>query len=156
MGMGTAVSEPSADDRLAWYELDQLRLEVESRKLKRPWELVLRDDGRYAWEGGNVSDGWRGVRTPQRNVRLIYPSGFPSRFIEARIDPDPPRELWGAYGAHVNVDGSACYVNADGWSPQDTVVEALSLLKIWWWNYYWINESNRQGLHWPARGRVEL
>jgi hypothetical protein len=154
--MGIAVSEPSGEDRYVWYELDGLRLELERRKLRRPWNLVLNDDGRYTWEGGRLSDKWRGVRTPQRTVRLIYPYGFPARFIEARIVPDPPRELWGAYGAHVNVDGSACYVNADGWSPQDTVADALSLLKIWWWNYYWINESDRQDLKWPRHGRVEV
>jgi hypothetical protein len=154
--MGGAVSELSADEHLSWYELDGPRLEMERRKLKRPWKLVLDEDGRYAWEGGTVSDKWRGTRTPERSVRLIYPRGFPARFIEARIDPDPPQDLWGAYGAHVNVDGSACYVNADGWSPQDTVVEALALLKIWWWNYYWINEADRKGLRWPQRGRVEI
>lgn len=147
------MSEPPAESSLRWYQIDQARFEHESRRLKPPWRLERQSDGRYAWIGGEISKTRAGRHTELRPARLIYPTGFPARFIEARIEPDPPSEFWGAYGTHVNADGSACYVNADGWSPQDTVQKALELFETWWWNYYWIVEK-KVDVAWPPRGAV--
>lgn len=149
------MSELRGDAGLAWYELDSDRLQHESRQLKRPWRLTKEPDDRYAWEGGSVQKRHRGKLAPERRVRLIYPSGFPARFIEARLEPDIAEEHWGLLGVHVNADGSACYVNADGWSPQDTVRTALSLLEGWWWHYYWLVERGIGG-EWPTSGFAEI
>lgn len=147
---------------MRWYELDPGRLEHERSLLRNPWELVERGDGRLAWEGGTLVSSHRRRETPRRDVSLIYPKGFPARFIEARLDPDPPQEQWGMWLAHVNADGSACYVTADGWRPQDTVRDALKLLDVWWWNYYWTCDPDapRQpdpafGFPWP-RGKIAV
>jgi hypothetical protein len=145
------MAGPPADDSLAWYRLDPGRFERESRELERPWRLTKAADGRYAWEGGTISKRRQGKLAPQRSVKLIYPVGFPARFIEARLGPDLPREHWGLLGVHVNNDGSACYVNADGWTPQDTVRTALDMLEDWWWHYYWIVQRGEGGT-WPAQG----
>jgi hypothetical protein len=128
-------------------------LEHEKRRLEHPWRLVLEADGRYAWHGGAISKRYKGISVPSRHFRLIYPTGYPARFVEARLEPDLPKDQWGMLGVHVNSDGSACYVNADGWSPQDTVFDAVQMLERWWWNYYWIVEEGRGGI-WPANGFV--
>lgn len=149
------MSGPLDDHRLSWYLIDPDRLEHESRQLKRPWQLVREPDGRYAWTGGSIQGRHRGKMTVERPAKLIYPVGFPARFIEARLEPDIPQEHWGLLGVHVNADGSACYVNADGWSPQDTARTALTMLKTWWWHYYWLVESGIGG-DWPDKGFAEI
>jgi hypothetical protein len=153
--MGIGVSARSASDGLQWYELNPQRLELERLALTNPWRFVQADDGRYKWEGGTLRRTWRGKATTERSVRLIYPYGYPARFIEARIVPEPPSESRAAFDAHINIDGSACYVTADGWSPQDTVKDALRLLCDWWWNYYWLVERELPK-PWPSRGLIEV
>lgn len=120
---------------LAWHEIDPERFELERGLLSDPWRLVREEDGRYAWEGGSLR---RRKPDAEHSVRLIYPIGYPARFIEARLQPGLTPLLTGALGAHVNSDGSVCYVTAEGWSPQDTVSTALELLEVWWEQYYWL------------------
>lgn len=120
---------------VAWYELDPDRFELEKELLRPPWRLVRDSDGRYAWEGGTLK---RKKPAAEHAVRLIYPHGFPARFIEARLQPELSPTLSGALGLHVNNDGSVCYVTADGWTPQDTVRDALELLDEWWAKYHWL------------------
>lgn len=98
----------------------------------------------------------QGLATPWRRVRLAYPEGFPARFIEAHLDPPPPREQWGMLGAHVNVDGSACYVAGEGWSPDLTAADAVRLLRDWWFNYWVIVERGRWWRPWPDQGLLRL
>lgn len=119
----------------AWYEIDPSRLELERELLTDPWRLVRDDDGRYAWEGGTLK---RKKPYAEHSLRLIYPHGYPARFIEARLRPSLTKSLSGSLGVHVNLDGSVCYVTAEGWTPQDTVATALGLLQDWWETYYWL------------------
>lgn len=147
---------------MRWYDLDPGRLEFEQLLLATPWRLAELDDGRMCWEGGHLQSSHRGRETPRRGLRLIYPQGFPARYVEARLVPDPPREQWGMWLAHVNADGSACYTTADSWRPQDTVRDALKLLDLWWWNYFWTCDPDAPtqrdpafGIQWP-RGKIDL
>lgn len=121
------------------------------------WQLVQDDLGRWSWVGGSFSPTSAGVRAPRRRARLIYPDGFPARFIEARLNPELPESTWGMVGAHVNVDGSACYITGEGWTPQLTVRDALNRLTDWWFNY-WALVINELGdvFPWPGRGRVVI
>jgi hypothetical protein len=96
------------------------------------------------------------VQAPQRAVKLIYPPGYPARFIEVRLIPDPPSEQWGMLGTHVNLDGSVCFITGEGWTPQMTVRSALDLATDWWFNYWVIVERNRWLLSWPDHGRITL
>jgi hypothetical protein len=143
------------DDSLAWHQIDRSRFDYESRQLKAPWRLQQEPDGRYAWRGGMIQKRYRGKATASRSVRLIYPAGYPARFIEARLEPEIPSEQWGLLGVHVNSDGSACYINADGWSPQDDVRTALALLANWWWNYHWVVELSAVDT-WPDDGLADV
>ncbi|HEX9966350.1 MAG TPA: hypothetical protein VGB06_00240 [Solirubrobacterales bacterium] len=146
---------PPDKERLAWYEIDPTRFHHETRRLKKPWTFEQGSDGRYSWRGGTVAKRYKGKSAPPRCAQLIYPYGFPARFIEARLEPNIPRDFWGMLGLHVNADGSACYVNGDGWSPQDTVQKALELFEEWWWNYYWLVEMGVEQT-WPSNGLVEV
>jgi hypothetical protein len=151
--MGSA--EPSS---ARWWTLDPERLERERRLLDRPWRLSERPDGRMGWTGGAVGGHpAQGLRPPRRTVELIYPSGFPARFIEARLMPDPQPRTWGMLGSHVNVDGSACYIAGEGWWPQLTARDALELLEVWWFNF-WIVIERAVGelVTWPTRGRLTV
>lgn len=147
------VKALSASERFRWNELDRARFDFERSCLRPSWEFSTFED-RFAWEG-TVSKVWKGRSAPEQKVRLIYPFGFPARFLEARLIPDLPKAAWGAWGSHVNSDGSACYVTADEWSPQDTAVEAARLLANWWWNYFWVHESKFE-VSWPERGLAEV
>lgn len=120
---------------LSWDEIDPQRFKLEKSLLKNPWRFVQDQDGRYAWEGGLLR---RRKPDAEHAVRLIYPYGFPSRFIEARLQPELPTVFSGALGTHVNTDGSICYITAEGWTPQDTASAALKLLQKWWKEYYWL------------------
>jgi len=119
----------------AWHEIDPKRFSLEKGLLKPPWRLVQDKDGRFAWEGGTLL---RKKPDAEHSVRLVYPEGYPARFIEARLQPELSPTLNGALGLHVNMDGSICYVTAEGWTPQDTVSDALELLNTWWSKYHWL------------------
>ncbi|MHB8243101.1 MAG: hypothetical protein ACYDHN_14070 [Solirubrobacteraceae bacterium] len=96
------------------------------------------------------------MQAPERAAVLIYPTGYPARFIEVRLIPNPPHEQWGMLGTHVNVDGSVCFITGEGWTPQMTVRSALKLATDWWFNYWVIVERDRWFLKWPERGRVTV
>lgn len=147
------MNESSAD--LAWHGIDLGRLRHESRLLSSPWALETEPDGRLAWSGGTVGSKWRGRQIPDATARFIYPVGYPARFIEARLDSEISPELSGVLGAHVNADGSACYIAGNAWRPQDTVAEALQLLEVWWWNFYWL-QVKKLDHPWPTSGRVDV
>ena len=138
-----------------WSRADPARLARERRLLRAPWRLKLQGD-RYAWVGGTLRAFHLGVAPPTRPAELIYPRGFPARFMEVRLIPDPPREQWGLLGTHLNVDGSACFISGEGWTPQMTVQTALNLACDWWFNFWVIVEQGRWNLSWPSEGRVAL
>lgn len=142
----------------SWWHVDPARLAREQQLLRKPWKLVERGDGRLSWTGGSVGgERWTGIKAPTRAVELIYPTGFPARFIEARLLPELPRSKWGMVGAHVNLDGSACYVAGEGWWPQMTVQDAVELLEVWWFNYWVVIDHDlSDALRWPPRGRVRV
>lgn len=145
-------AEPAA---LTWWRADPRRLERERRLIEAPWRLTL-DCERYLWSGGTLRASHAGVQTPGRAAQLIYPPGYPARFIEVRLIPDPPSEHWGMLGTHVNIDGSVCFITGESWTPQMTVRTALALATDWWFNYWVIVQRNRWLLTWPDHGRVTI
>jgi hypothetical protein len=111
-----------------------------------------------SWTGGAVGGkATQGIDTPIRRLELIYPEGFPARFIEARLLPSLSPDVWGMLGAHVNVDGSACFVAGEGWGPQMTASTALRLLEDWWFNY-WVAIENYMAdyVSWPSSGKLDV
>jgi hypothetical protein len=140
---------------LTWWRADPRRLERERRMLRAPWRLT-RDGERYRWSGGTLWASSAGVTAPERGVQLIYPTGYPARFIEVRLIPDPPTVQWGMLGTHVNLDGSVCFITGEGWTPQMTVRTALDLANDWWFNYWVIVEQDQWFLDWPDQGRITL
>jgi hypothetical protein len=140
---------------LPWWRADPKRLDRERRLLRAPWHLRQEDD-RYVWSGGTLQASNAGLDAPGRAAQLIYPLGFPARFMEVRLIPDPPCELWGVLGTHLNHDGSACCITGESWTPQMTVKTTLALALDWWFNYWVIVENNRWALRWPDQGRVTV
>lgn len=138
---------------ITWWQADPGRLELESKLLGAPWQLK-RAGERWLWSGGTLQASCTGVQTPKRAARLIYPLGYPARFVEIRLIPDPPHELWARLGTHLNVDGSVCFIAGESWTPQMTVRSALTLATDWWFNYWVIVECNQWFLNWPDHGRV--
>lgn len=109
-----------------------------------------------AWVGGKLRAASGNIAPPDRAAELIYPAGYPARFIEARLIPDPPRDHWAQLGTHVNADGSVCFVTAESWTPQMTAADALGLASDWWFNYWLIVEKNFWMAPWPRRGKATL
>jgi hypothetical protein len=140
---------------LTWWRADPRRFDRERRLLSAPWRLE-RDGDRYVWIGGTLRARQGRLETPARAARLIYPAGYPARFVEIRLTPGPPREQWGMVGSHVNLDGSVCFITGESWTPQMTVRSALALTEDWWFNYWVIVEREQSGLTWPDRGRVRV
>lgn len=151
--MTAAWAEPQ--QKLTWWRADPARLAREQRQLRSPWRLELQGD-RYAWVGGTLQASHQGVEAPASQADLIYPTGFPARFMEVRLIPNPPRGQWGVLGAHLNVDGSACFITGESWTPQMTAQTALALANDWWFNFWVIVEKNLWNLDWPSHGRVAL
>lgn len=146
-----------AAPRMPWWEADPSRAAYERGLLPPPWQLEDWDDGELAWNGGHLKMTHQGITTPARKVRLVYPPGYPARFVNAWLDPPIPRERWAMTGAHVNSDGSACYIAGEAWTPQMTVKDALKLLKDWWFNY-WVIVEKGLGLllKWPTTGLADI
>lgn len=140
---------------MKWWEADPSRLERERTRLQAPWRLT-REAALWRWTGDALHSSCAGVSAPPRRVAFVYPSGFPARCVEVRLIPDPARELWGRLGTHLNNDGSACVIAAEGWTPQMTVADTLHLAQDWWFNYWVIVENDLWFLSWPSQGKVTV
>lgn len=108
------------------------------------------------WVGGKLHAVSGGIGPPDREAELIYPAGYPARFIEVRLIPDPPIDHWAQLGTDVNADGSVCFVTAESWTPQMTVADALDRACDWWFNYWLIVERSYWLASWPSHGKATL
>lgn len=140
---------------MRWWQADSTRLTRERALLRTPWRMIERA-GQMVWVGGALRGRGDGLSTPARDAELMYPPGYPARFMEVRLLPDPPEEHWAQLGTHVNADGSVCFIRAESWTPQMTARDALDLANDWLFNYWLIVEQGYWMLPWPARGTARI
>ncbi len=92
------------------------------------------------------------IKAPRRSLSIEYSSGFPAAFPRVALEPAIDESYAAVLGAHVNDDGTACYVTAEAWRPEDTVLTVLNLMDNWWWNFYWLVIEGRGWASWPDDG----
>lgn len=121
---------------MEWYEIDKKRVVMEyiQVKIKYPmFQLYIREK-KLIWEG-EVNLIPQSIKSPPLKVRIVYPEGYPAvaPYVEP-IEPHIPEAFCG-HEWHRWYDGEICYLKPIYWIINYEVVDVISKVEIWYYNY---------------------